>query len=178
MSDTDDRLCGDTLDRIVARYGDDFSVAYLPESRRIVTVVYTAMGIIGNGGFEYLFEGDFEGDHDYRLTLAAFETIGAEGGARALRDALALFPAGRVHEGMKERAEYYRSIEADVRIGLSARFWAASSENDSEVVVKLADYIRSHEGEFAALSEPKQQIEDDLFDRAESEGSDDCAVES
>jgi hypothetical protein len=57
-----------------------------------VVLVVHAHGIIGNGGFQYLFEGDFPGDPEFLHTRQAFKTIGATRASAAFEKAFALFP--------------------------------------------------------------------------------------
>jgi hypothetical protein len=71
-SPRDRRLRNRIVIGIANQYGEDIDVADLPEEHRIVLLVDTARGIIGNGGFNYLFEGTFNGDPHYLLT-ACFE---------------------------------------------------------------------------------------------------------
>ncbi len=111
--DDDFELCDELFKEIDDHYGSDLPAKDMPESPRTVILVWHATGIIGNGGFEYLFEGDFKGDPGFKLTHKAFETIGSDLAADALRDALALFPNGKMQTDLDERIAYYRSLSED-----------------------------------------------------------------
>ena len=47
------------------------------EMERVVRLVWDSSGLIGNGGFHYLFEGDYPGDAGFVYTAAAYARIGA-----------------------------------------------------------------------------------------------------
>ncbi len=66
-------------------------------------LVWHSAGIIDNGGFEYLFAGDFPGDPDYQITAETYKTAGLLRGYEAFQEAFALFPKGRVPHDRAER---------------------------------------------------------------------------
>jgi hypothetical protein len=146
--DDDFELCNELYKQIVDHFDVDLQAKDLPESSRTVLLVWHATGIIGNGGFEYLFEGDFAGDPGYELTLRAFEAIGSDLAANAFRDALGLFPKSQIHTDIEERTEYYTSLPYDERMDLNSRFWSASLTGNDEIKTKLADFIRAHKNDF------------------------------
>lgn len=131
-------LCHETWQGIIDRYDENPTASDFTPRELVVVAVWTVSGIIGNGGFEYLFEGDLPGDPDYRLALSAFRTIGCEEAFSAFEDALGLFPGGVTPEDIDERVKAYQSNPAEVRVSLATRFWAA----DEKIVTKLAAYIR------------------------------------
>ena len=147
-NDDDFELCDGLFMEILDYYGSDMRADDMPESPRNVLLVWHSMGIIDNGGFEYLFEGDFEGDPGFKLTLGAFETIGSDAAASAVRDALALFPDGEVQSDLDERIEYYESLPEDKRMELNRRFWYAGMTGSDEIQTKLASFIRAHKADF------------------------------
>src|SRR5262249_23507411 len=105
----DSKLCDRMFRLILKQYGNDIDAAELSEKECVVLLAYHAMGIIGNGGFNYLFEGNFPGDPHFALTAAAYQAIGCAAAAKAFRQALGLFPGGRPPEDINERLRIYRA---------------------------------------------------------------------
>jgi hypothetical protein len=66
-----------TYDRILKRHGDDVQLNEISKPQQVVLAVVNSDGILGNGGFQYLFEGNFPGDPEFLLTREAYKTIGA-----------------------------------------------------------------------------------------------------
>src|SRR5208282_3213367 len=90
-------LCDGVFMRICKQHQGEHVVVsdnYTVEERTVV-LVWHVSGIIDNGGFEYLFEGEFPGDPDYRLTSQAFQPIRSERAVTAFREALSVFPKGQ-----------------------------------------------------------------------------------
>lgn len=88
----------------------------------MVVAVWTVYGIIGNGGFEYLFESRVPGDPDYLRSLEAFRAIGCGEAVAAYEGALRLFPGGFVPRDDQERKRVFRATPEDVRAALAGRF--------------------------------------------------------
>ncbi|MBM4069077.1 MAG: DUF4375 domain-containing protein [Planctomycetes bacterium] len=141
----DHELCGAAYDAVVKKHGGDLNAADLTRVEQAFLLPYHALGIIENGGFNYLFEGDFAGDTYFHLTAAAFETIGADDAAAAFRKALALFPDSKPPIDIDERLRIYRQGTGRLRHEIDAQFWDAGKE----VTSKLATYIRAHQDIFA-----------------------------
>ena len=141
-------LCRAIFLLISEQYGHEISVDRYSVEERIVMLVDHARGIIRNGGFQYLFEGDFPGDPAFRLTLRAFKTLGCEGAAEAFRQALAIFPNSRPPTDIDARLDMYQSVPYSDRKEIDEQFWSV----DAEIEVKLAQYIRDHR---RAFSRPK-----------------------
>ncbi|WP_456953371.1 DMP19 family protein [Lysobacter sp. HA35] len=62
------------------------------EPARTVVIVYSAQGIIDNGGLPYFFYSDFPGSPRYSVFSAAYLRIGAADAAEAIALAAKLFP--------------------------------------------------------------------------------------
>src|SRR5262245_38504912 len=96
LAETDDvKLCDGVFTRIDKYHGDEVDVSALGEVERAVLLVWHAFGVVGNGGFRYLFEGNFEGDPDFAQTTEAFRAVGCKQAADAVRKTLAMFPNSR-----------------------------------------------------------------------------------
>lgn len=145
-SDADFDLCNRCYVAVSDEYFDT-DVGDLPAANRVVLLIWRATGIIGNGGFEYLFSADFVGDTGFERTAAAFDEIGCASAASALRGAIALFPNGELIVDVDERMRFYQSISQEQRDVFNRAFWTASDIGHGEICLKLAEYIREHASE-------------------------------
>lgn len=125
---------------------------------RIVLLAMTTDGIIGNGGFEFLFSWDYPNDPDYSRSLAAYETIGCDYKADAYRDALAVFPDSRPPADADERIDLYQRHPEEARDSLSTRFFGTDLDHgNTQFYTQVADFIRSHAEQFRLLDEPPRR---------------------
>src|SRR6476619_5285801 len=108
LTDPDDfQVCNGLFLRIADRYGDQLDVTHAPEAERTVLLVWHSAGIIGNGGFQYLLEGDFKGDPGFRETANSYRRIGST--AAACFDRLfACFPKSEVPSNVDKRLRRYQ----------------------------------------------------------------------
>lgn len=141
-----DELCDAVYSRL-GLYVQDPGEGPRCAAEQVVTRVWTALGVICNGGFEHLFEGALEGDEDYRGTLEALGEIGAVEAREAYREALTLFPGVATASRSDDRASRLgQASEAD-RQRVNSRFWGGKVE----LVERLAAYIRAHQSELEEL---------------------------
>lgn len=132
----------------VADGGDLSGLRTLSEPQRIVLHVVGSDGLIGNGGFEYLFTADLV---DFKGMAEAFAAIGATRAAAAFRDALQIFPDRRPQSTVDERRAFISSLGPDATAHLdqcATRFYHA----DDEIVERLATYIRDAPDLFSSLA--------------------------
>jgi hypothetical protein len=54
-------------------------VSLLPLPLQTVAVIYSAQGVIDNGGLEYFYESDFDGTPEYSFFVNAYRRIGVSG---------------------------------------------------------------------------------------------------
>ncbi len=146
-TDDDFDLCDGVFCAIADRTGNEINLANEPEHCRTVTAIWHSGGIIGNGGFQYLFEGDFNGDPGYRLTADAYKSIGAEESHAAFTAALALFPDSVLPTDSGERLRIFQSHPEETRNQINSQFW----NGDDDVRRLLATHIRSHESEIRSF---------------------------
>jgi hypothetical protein len=145
LATTDDfDLCDGVFCAIADVTGNQIDAVREPEPCRTVTLVWHSGGIIGNGGFQYLFESNFNGDPGYRKTADAYERIGAVKSYAAFQDALALFPGNSPPSDIDRRLKIYQSHPKEVRDKINGRFWADADEAKR----LLAQFIRSRSSEF------------------------------
>jgi hypothetical protein len=130
-------LCNSAWRGIVDQHGDAARATDFAAHERVVVLVWTVMGIVDNGGFEYLFSSELPGDPGYRLSLAALRTIRCHGAADALEDALRVFPGGQAPLDDATRKAMFDAHPEEERRRLASRFWQAHDA----IVMKLAAYI-------------------------------------
>jgi tetratricopeptide (TPR) repeat protein len=123
------------------------------ETERVVTLVWHASGLLGNGGFHYLVEGDFNGDPGFSFTAAAFKAVGADGACQAFQDVMQHFPGGRLPSDIKQRLILYDSIPEKERMRIDRLFRSDSAT----IQAKLAAYIRQHKDDIRRLLKKNAQ---------------------
>lgn len=114
----------------------------LSREERAVILVLHCGGIIGNGGFEYLFSGDFEGDEDYRLTAEAFRDVGLTRCYECFQEAFALFPNGEVPPEASVRHPLFTKVDMEIRNRIDDKFYGGDTGDERRKAV--AAYIRKH----------------------------------
>jgi uncharacterized protein DUF4375 len=97
-----------TLFRRLSRVGND--PRRLPVADQTVIAVYGAQGVIDNGGFRYFFESDWPCRPPYSMFSEAYRRIGAVAAARALDQAVDLFPFARPHLARRRRNEFMDAL--------------------------------------------------------------------
>lgn len=144
-TDDDPELCDAVFCRF-AELNNEIDVDSYTEEERVVTLVWHAAGIIGNGGFEYLFEGDFNGDPGFIQTAAAFKTIGALESYAAFQRALSIF-GGQYPADPEQRIDAWQRVSEDERDAIERQFY-----DDEEIMhAGLARYIRERRVRFSEL---------------------------
>ncbi len=140
-------LCDGVFLYITNLHGNMVDANQESKLERIVTLVWHIKGIIGNGGFRFLFEGDFEGDPGFVYTAAAFSEIGCDQAAEAFKEALGIFPGNLPPEDLDERLEIYLKYNEKTRDRINEKFWGSSDD----ITAKLATYIRANRVAFEHL---------------------------
>lgn len=152
LAESDDfELCDGVFTRIVEYHGGDIDASAISEHERVVLLVWHVSGIIGNGGFRYLFEGDLKGDPYFILTVEAFRATGCKKAAEAVRKTLAMFPQSRPPRDIEERLRYYLRRITGWPTDLGMQFF----DPQDDLKKHLASYIRSHADAFAQLDTSK-----------------------
>jgi hypothetical protein len=137
----DSALCDRLFVRICEVHGNGADASALSDEERTVYLVWGALGVIGNGGFRYLFESSVWGDPHYVLTHHAFETIECWEAAEAFGQALAAFPDGRPPTNQAKRLREYMRRVPDFPSAADRAFFAAQGA----IVRCLADWVRSRQ---------------------------------
>ena len=138
-------------DTIFEQYGELANlngISSIPEPARTLIAIYTAQGIIGNGGFAYFFESDFQDNDSYQTIINSYKNIGLNEHANAIKSVLELFPDGIPHTNTKDREEFiYKYMSGDDEENYSDIVVKAERIifEDSENVYELADkYVEKH----------------------------------
>lgn len=162
------------VDELFVRIGCDGgpSLLLLPKEKRVIVDIWGSQGLIDNGGFRYLFEGDLA---NFPGIADSFDTVGAASCAAAVREALRVFPNSSPQSDVFQRIAYLQRLspEAEQRLKkCSAIIWLA----DREIQKKTADYARKHRSLYAHLrpqtNRPLRSGDEDLPPPpADSEGS-------
>lgn len=145
-------LADATFKRILKAHGDSVDPSKIPKPQQTVILVFHSHGIIGNGGFQYLFSSDFPGDAEFLLTRQAYKTIGASEASAAFAKAFAVFPNSIPPANTDRRLEMWQS-----KYTMMDSFKDKSSPDSmyfdamNGVMEKLDEYIRLNEAEFASL---------------------------
>jgi hypothetical protein len=138
------------IDRIFGAL-DDREVSNGPDSindiERVVLLVWSASGIIGNGGFRYFFECGLP----LRATAEAYSRIGVEEAATILFRLLDLFPCQRVPDDWDERTTFVDQL-CDRHRDLFDRCERDYYATDSLMERQLAGWIRVHDDRFPAMT--------------------------
>jgi len=119
----------------------------LNDIERTVLLIWWASGIIGNGGFQYFFEGATEAAE----VAEAFDRAGCTAAAAACRQALQVFPGGIPPIDQQERCDFLDSVQDqdhDLFLELDEVIWATS---DDGLEARLIAYIEDHRDVFADL---------------------------
>lgn len=81
----------------------------LDQSCRKVVMVYSAWGIIENGGLQYFFESNFPGDPPYDVFVQAFSSVGLTEIALRFSKLVSLFPFDDPHKFPQKRQDFIDS---------------------------------------------------------------------
>jgi hypothetical protein len=117
------------------------------ELERVVRLVWDSSGLIGNGGFHRLFEGDYPGDPGFVYTVAAYKRIGAEATYEALQVAFRQFPGGVLPADIHERLRVFESIPEQTWEEIEGRYYDADKATER----CLAQFIREHRSGYEQL---------------------------
>jgi len=116
----------------------------LPLPLQTVVVIYTAQGIIDNGGFVYFFESDFPNNPDYKLFSECYRRIGADSAANNLDTAIELFGFDDPHIHEQKRRAFLEALgEEDIFIKLGDEICG-----DESIWERLSIYATSEKNAF------------------------------
>ncbi len=131
-------------DKVFSQFGalaNEKGISEIPEPERTLIAIYTAQGIIRNGGFAYFFELDFKGNNAYETIINSYKNLGLFEHAQSIERVLALFSGNKPQENFKEREEFiYKYMSGNDEVNYSKEVEDAESifYKDSEKVYELA----------------------------------------
>ena len=80
---------------------------------KAIAIVYTAQGVIDNGGLEYFFESDFPDNPPYQLFIDAYCEIGANEEAEIIQNSLSFFSLPKPELDMEGRRRFLATLPSD-----------------------------------------------------------------
>ncbi|HEX5102867.1 MAG TPA: DUF4375 domain-containing protein [Pirellulaceae bacterium] len=125
---------------------------FFPETKKCladqwtVKSVWAAAGIIGNGGFEYLFSHEWDDDLDFLRTMKAFDAIECPQALDAMRAAFRLFQHGKPPRDSDTRMTEFRQVPESTRDAVSSEFFRVL--NSGAIERALAAFIRANPKSF------------------------------
>ena len=119
----------------------------LPKPVRTFLLVYSAQGVIDNGGYAYFFGSDWPDKPPYEYFYEAYNEIGCTHQAEDIQRVISTFPFIDPHLKMDERKKYIKENYDDEAFEVSG--WGDALCGDQEVWAKLAAYYKKHENDFA-----------------------------
>jgi hypothetical protein len=112
----------------------------LPVPAQTVAVIYSAQGIVDNGGFRYFFEADWPGNPPYSMFSQAYQRIGALAAAERFEKAIAMFPFPEPHLNKDARNQFMDGLAEN------HEFFELGNKvcGDQAVWAKLAEYAATN----------------------------------
>ena len=108
-----------------------------------LVVVYSAQGIIDNGGLEYFYENDWPAHPPYSFFAPAYRRIGAIEAAECIERTSSMFPFSKPHLHRRRRARFMERDAPPEFRALSDRICG-----DASVWEKLSAYVEDNRSTF------------------------------
>ncbi|HEX3657921.1 MAG TPA: DUF4375 domain-containing protein [Pirellulales bacterium] len=145
---TDDhmeKLLDRASERAFAAYEENGrKMAALPRPLQIVVIIYSAQGIIDNGGLQYFYESDWPEQPPYSVFIEAYRAIGALNVANCIEQTAAMFPFPEPHLHQPRRDQFLTELDQ----GHEFHKYSDNSVGDESVLDNLAEYVSAHLDEF------------------------------
>ena len=119
----------------------------LPKPVMTFLLVYSAQGVIDNGGYAYFFGSDWPDKLPYEYFYEAYNEIGCTNQAKDIQRVISTFPFTDPHLKMDERKKYIKENYYDEAFEVIG--WGDALCGDEEVWEKLSSYYKIHENDFA-----------------------------
>jgi hypothetical protein len=124
----------------------DGDITRLAIPLQTVAVIYSAQGVIDNGGLEYFYESDFNGTPEYSFFAGAYRRIGAEIAATCIEESAAMFPFVDANLYELKRQQWLDKVKEDdshAFVKLSRKICG-----DPSVFIKLGEYVAANRDSF------------------------------
>jgi outer membrane protein assembly factor BamD (BamD/ComL family) len=123
------------------------NMATLPSAVRNFLIVYSAQGVIDNGGYRYFFESDWPNKPPYAIFVDAYKAIGCTTQAEDLQRVITTFPFENPHLHEAKRNKYIDdNYDEDT---MSVRDWGNKLCGDKSIWEQLVKYYNEHKKDFA-----------------------------
>src|SRR2546421_7077054 len=146
-------LCNGLFHLLLAHHGEAFDPAAVPAEHRNVLLVWLTTGVIANKGFNGFFAADLPVGPQYWHTQAAYEAIGCEPAAAAVRRVFDAFPDRNPPADPRARVQMFGKANHAVHGALNRDFIKARGT----LTKALAAYIRENAGAFAGVDRPGER---------------------
>jgi hypothetical protein len=123
---------------------DEDGIEALPPPHRIVVHAWSARGIIGNGGFQYYYEGAWM----MADVAAAYRALGFDEAARACESSLEIFPARVPPQDRQRRWEIISKTDFDQ---FSSEVEKIFDVEWASLKTAIAEYMARHPDDFGDL---------------------------
>lgn len=138
--DNDNELCDHVA--LILEQKPQLFVTHKTRSQelQVVSLVWGAYGLIGNGGFEYFFSSDCLELHSLKFFRQAFEVIKCKQALLAFDRALTCFPNGKPSKTPSGRERTYKKAPQKTRDSINKQFFKTGW--NGALAHALATYIR------------------------------------
>ncbi len=114
----------------------------LTEPWKTILLIYSAQGVIDNGGFAYFFENDWPHHTPYDEFASAYDRIGEPEVSKAIRNAVAAMGLANPETRIDDRRAYIENNTID-QYGAVAGWIEDAIVGNESVMSSLASWIRS-----------------------------------
>lgn len=144
MRDTIDKAFDITVSLLKKVDGD---IERLKEPISTFLIVYSAQGVIDNGGFYYFFESNWPNSPPYEQFINAYRKIGCIKQAELLEKIVNTFNFDNPHLNQAKRLSYMNELLNEETNEVSG--WGDDLCGDEEVWFNLESYYLGHKNAFA-----------------------------
>ncbi|EMI41106.1 DUF4375 domain-containing protein [Rhodopirellula sp. SWK7] len=113
----------------------EFNASFYRSIEQPIMLTWHANGIIGNGGFAYLFEAEWPGDPDYELTIDAHRAIGCDSQVEAFNLALNAVAGSGDRD---RRREAFLELPDEQQNQINSLYWGEDGTPEKQIAV----YVR------------------------------------
>tara|TARA_R110002072_G_scaffold17279_11_gene66026 strand:- start:16784 stop:17347 length:564 start_codon:yes stop_codon:yes gene_type:complete len=157
MGMTYDELLADTNDFNVANgffclignpRGGEFNASFYTPAERPIMLTWHANGIIGNGGFQYLFQAEWPGDLDYSRTVEAHRLLGCRDQVNAFELALKAVASAEPDDS-EEKHRLFLALPDEEQRRIDRMYFG--NHDDGVPERQIAAYIRANAKQLSHL---------------------------
>ncbi len=118
----------------------------LPKEVATFLMVYSAQGVIDNGGYVYFFEADWPNNPPYSKFVDAYKSIGCESQSTEFNRVISTFPFAEPHLKKDQRNQYMEDNFDEDKYSIKG--WDDKLCGDEEVWEKLGKYYKKNINKF------------------------------